>query len=346
MTDTVTAAEVSTPVALQTTRRTRGDGGRVGLPTLIASRLLSGVLTLVILSIIVFAATQALPGDAAKQVLGPNATPQQVAALRQQLGLDQSRVTQYWHWITGVLRGDFGHSLTTGESVSSMLDGRFLNSVTLLAFAALVSIPLSLSIGIRAAIRRDRAFDTVTSLITLVLAALPEFVIGLGLVVLFATGVLHVAKPVSLVDPTVPLVDQLGVLVLPAATLIIATVPYIARMTRSSFIEVLESEYIETARLNGISERRVIFRHAMRNAIAPIAQVIALTLAYLAGGVVVVEAVFNYPGIGTALVSAVRYRDLPVVQLISLVIGAVYIVCNLAADVIGILATPRLRAAR
>jgi peptide/nickel transport system permease protein len=342
MTHSVVAADLvgMHPPAAQTTRR------RGGMRMLIARRLLHGLLTLLLLSILVFAATQALPGDAAKQVLGPDASPVAVTALRHQLGLDQPVWSQYGHWIWGVLRGNLGTSLTAHESVSALLRPALINSATLLFFAAVLSIPLSVGIGIRSAVRRDRLFDTATSMLTLTLAAIPEFVIGLLLVVLLATGLLHIAKPVSLVDPTVPLIDQLGLLVLPVLTLVLAVVPYMSRMMRSSMIEILDSDYIESARLNGIPERRVIMGYALRNAIAPTVQVIALVLAYLAGSVVVVEAVFNYPGIGTALINAVRYRDLPVVQVLALAIGAVYVVCNLVADVIAILVTPRLRTAQ
>jgi peptide/nickel transport system permease protein len=310
---------------------------------LVLRRLAIGFLTLIALSALVFAATQALPGDAAVQVLGPFATQAQIVEMRQRLGLDQPIYLQYLHWILGVLQGDFGTSLSSTDSVAHLLAPRIDATAVLVVMAATVAIPLALLLGIWAAVRRDRAADIVSSGSLLVMASLPEFVIGIGLVALLATTVLQLLPPVSLIDPSLPLLSQLQFAILPAITLVCASIPYVARMMRTSMIEVLDSSYIQMARLNGIPERRVVLVHAFRNAIAPAVQVIALTLTYLAGGVVVVEAVFNYPGIGTALIDAVRYRDLPVVQFLALLIGAIYVVCNLTADLVGILVTPRLR---
>jgi len=312
---------------------------------LLTRRLLLGVLTLWLVSVVVFAATQALPGDAAVAILGKDATPDSVAALTRQLRLDEPVLAQYWHWLSGVVTGDFGISAATQESVWSLLSERVANSAFLVALAAAIAIPLSLALGVLMAIRRDRPSDHVLSTGTLVLAALPEFVIGIGLVLLFATSVFHVLPAVSLLAPGQHAWQHLDVVVLPAATLVLAVTPYISRIMRGSMVEVLQSDYVTMARLKGLPERAVIWRHAVPNALVPAIQVIALQLGWMAGGIVVVEFVFSYPGIGASLVNAVANRDLPVVQALTLLIAGVYVLVNLLADVATILVTPRLRTA-
>jgi peptide/nickel transport system permease protein len=209
--------------------------------------------------------------------------------------------------------------------------------------AGLISVPLGVALGAIAARRRDSAFDQATSVTLLGLAALPEFVVGIALVVVFSTTVLHVLPGVVVTEPGVGPWSYPTELILPVVTLVIAVVPYTARIMRASTVEVLESDFVEMARLKGLSERRVLWRHAVPNALAPTFQVTAINLAYLAGGIVVVEAVFNYPGIGLLLVESVRARDVPVVQAIALLIAALYVVLNLLADVATILVSPRLR---
>ncbi len=211
--------------------------------------------------------------------------------------------------------------------------------------AALIAIPASILIGVAGAVRRDRAVDHILSMASLVLAALPDFVIGILLVMLFATQVFHVLPAVTMLDNDVPIWRQAAQVILPAVTLDIAVIPYMARIMRASMIEVLESEYVQMARLKGMPPARVILRHALPNAMVPFIQVTALQLAWLAGGVVVVEFVFRFPGIGQALIDAVANRDLPVVQTLALLIGAVYVLLNTLADVATILLTPRLRTA-
>ena len=213
----------------------------------------------------------------------------------------------------------------------------------LVLFAALISIPLSILIGALSAVRRDSRFDTSTNLVNLVLASLPEFVIGIILVLLFAISVFHWLPAVSRIDPSVSIFRQLNLLVLPAITLALAVMPYVSRMLRASTIEVLESEYVMMARLKGLSGNTVLWRHALPNAIVPTLQVIALNLAWLAGGIVTVEYVFGFPGIGSGLVDAVSNRDMPVVQALCLLIAAVYVGLNLIADIATILISPRLR---
>ncbi|HEX6583689.1 MAG TPA: ABC transporter permease [Thermoleophilaceae bacterium] len=315
------------------------------LSRLILRRIGLGLLTLWLVSLIVFAAVLALPGDAATAILGKEATPDRVAALREQLHLNDSVISQYFQWLGGLLSGDLGTSAATQEPVSDLLSARVGNSVFLVLVASLVALPLSLLIGVWTAMRRDRPVDHITSTVTLVLAALPEFVIGIALVLLFATSVSHVLPAVSLLPPGTHAWEDPKVVVLPAATLVLAVTPYISRIMRGSMVEVLESEYVTMARLKGLPERTVIWRHAVPNAIVPAIQVTALQLAWMAGGVVVVEFVFQYPGIGAALVDAVALRDMPVVQTVTMLAAGIYVGLNLLADIATILVTPKLRTA-
>ncbi len=310
----------------------------------ILRRLLLGIVVLILVSILVFAATQALPGDPARAILGRSATPASLAALRRQLHLDQPVLSQYWSWVTGLLHGNLGKSLAAQEPVTTLLGPRLVNSAVLVALAAVVSIPLSIAIGAWAAFRREKVFDTASSILLLVLAALPEFVVAVVLVILFATTVFPRALPaISTVPPGSRPWDNWEALVLPTLTLVIAVAPYVARIMRASMIEVLESDYVEMARLKGLPERTVLLRHALPNALGPVFQVIALNLAYLAGGIIVVEFVFNYTGVGSAIQEAVINHDLPVIQALAMLIAAVYVILNLLADVATIFVTPRLR---
>jgi peptide/nickel transport system permease protein len=314
-----------------------------GIPGFIVRRLLLGVVTLFAVSVIIFAATQTLPGDAARSILGRGATPEALAELRQQLGLDKSAVEQYFDWIGGVLTGDLGTSLAASIPVTEVIGERIVYSAFLMLLAAVISVPLGIFIGAVSARRRDGAFDHTMSMTTLALAALPEFVVGITLVLVFSTSVFHWLPATVVTDPGVGPWNYPKELILPVVTLVIAVVPYTARIMRASMVEILESDYVEMARLKGMPERLVLWRHAVPNGLAPTFQVTALNLAYLAGGIVVVETVFNYPGIGLGLVDAVRSRDMPVVQALALLIAAVYVVVNLLADLATILVSPRLR---
>lgn len=311
----------------------------------IAKRVALGVLTLFLVSVVVFLATQALPANAAQAILGKTATPQALAALSKKLHLNESVISQYLHWLSGVFHGDFGTSAATQEAVTHLLGNRLANSAFLVLVSAVIAIPLSIALGVLMAMRRDKAADHALSTGTLLVASLPEFVIAIALVLILSTSVFHVFPAVSLLGPGQHAWDKPSIVVLPALTLILAVTPYISRIMRGSMIEVLESDYVTMARLKGLSERAVIWRHAVPNAIVPAIQVSALQLAWMAGGVIVVEFVFDYPGTGTALINAVTERDVPVVQAIALIIAAVYVVVNLAADLATIMLTPRLRTA-
>jgi peptide/nickel transport system permease protein len=314
-----------------------------GLTSFVVRRLLLGLVTLFITSVIIFAATQVLPGDAARSILGRSATPESLAELQRQLGLDKPVVTQYWEWISGILTGDLGTSLANSLPVTEVIGERLEYSLFLMLIAALISVPLGIILGAASARRRDSAFDQTMSVTTLGLAALPEFVVGITLAVLFATTVFEWLPAVIVTEPGVGPWHYPKELILPVITLVIAVVPYTARIMRASTVEILESDFVEMARLKGLPERRVLWRHAVPNALAPTFQVTALNLAYLAGGIVVVEAVFNYQGVGLLLVDSVRARDMPVVQAVALLIAALYVMLNLLADLATILVSPRLR---
>ena len=324
------------------------DGGPRAddLPSLtlwIVKRVGLSLLILLAVSILVFAATQGLPGDPAQQILGHAAAKEQLEALRHELGLDRPLLSQYFHWLGDILRGSLGSSLATREPVSTVISERGLNSLALVVCSAGIAIPLSLVLGTFAAVRRDRPSDHAMQLVLLVLTALPEFVIGLGLLLLLATSVFHVLPAVALIPPGDNAFGHPAELALPVITLVLAVVPYLARLQRAAMIDVLDSEYVQMARLKGVRERAVIRRHALRNSVVPIIQGSALTMIYLTGGIVTIEYLFAFPGLGSALAAAVQSRDLPVVQAIVLLFAASYVVFNLLADVLTIYASPRLR---
>lgn len=314
-----------------------------GILRFTARRLLLGELTLLVVSMIIFTATQLLPSDVAQAVLGRDATPARLAKLRAEWGLDRPFITQYLDWLGGIIRGNPGKSFVTNVQISSYLSARIVNSMFLLVLATVISVPLSLFIGAFTARRRDTLADSATTNTMLVLASLPEYVIGLVLVIIFSTGVWNLLPAVVQLDEGAGPWTQMNQMILPAATLILGAVPYISRVTRISLIEVLESDYVEMARLKGAPERTVLYRHALPNALGPVFQVIALNVAYFAAGVIVVEFLFNFPGIGGALRAGVRANDVQVVQFLALILASVYVVTNLIADVATILVTPRLR---
>jgi peptide/nickel transport system permease protein len=309
----------------------------------IARRIGLGLGTLFLASLIIFLVTQALPSDPAALILGREATPEALAALREQFGLNRPLIVQFFSWLGNLFVGDLGISFTTQLPVAEYIAPRVGYSFFLLVVSGLASIPLALVVGSYAALKRDQRFDQASSITTLLLAAMPEFVVGTVLVILFATSVVQWLPAVSYFEEGAPpWSDPLG-LVLPVATLVVSVTPYVVRVMRAAMVEVLESDFVEMARLKGMDERTVLWRHAAPNAIGPTFQVIALNLAYLAGGVIIVERLFNYPGMGSALAEAVVMRDLPVLQFLALVIAGVYVVMNLLADIGTVLATPRLR---
>lgn len=311
---------------------------------LIARRVLVGALILWVVSVIVFVGTEMLSGDAATSILGRNATPETIAVVREQLDLDEPPVERYLTWLGGILTGDLGESLSSGRPVSELIGDRVRNSALLTAITTILLIPLSLVLGTVAAAKRYGLVDHTISYVTLALISLPEFVIGMLLVFGFAVT-WELLPGISFLNPDEPLAEQAKALVLPVAALLAASLAHTVRMVRGSVIEVLGTDYVRMARLKGVPERRILVHHALRNALVPSVQVFALAIGWLVGGIVVVEAVFQYPGIGQGLVDAVAARDLPVVQAIALIIAGVYVIVNLIADVLSIMLTPKLRTA-
>jgi peptide/nickel transport system permease protein len=312
----------------------------------IVRRVLLGVAILIAASILVFAATQLLPGNAALAILGKSATPQRLRELDVQLHLNASPVTQYVRWASGILSGHLGTSLANGEPVSTAISARLVNTGFLMFAAALIGIPTGLGVGIVAAYRRDGVIDHGSSLLALGLAALPQFVLALILIVLFGTVVVRLLPPTVDLAPGQRPWDDLSGIALPAITLGLTIFPYVMRIMRAAMSDALASPYAEFARLRGVPTVRLLLRHALPNSFAPAAQATAIALAYLAGGAVVVEYIFAYPGVGQGLVYAVQDRDVPVIQVLTVLLAALYVVLNLLADIITALLSPRVRTGR
>jgi peptide/nickel transport system permease protein len=326
--------------------RTASKRNEHPLLALTARRLGIGVITLFVVSVIVFLATEVLPGNAAFAVLGRSANPVRLHALERQLHLNQSLLAQYWTWLSGLLSGKLGTSLANGQPVWGLAEPRLINSAVLVLVTGVIGTVLGVALGAVAALRKDSWFDHACSVVALAVTSLPEFVVAITLIILFSTVVSHLLPAVSLLPPGTYAWSQPELLILPVATLVIVIVPYIFRMMRAAMIEALESDYVEMARLKGVPEWRIVLAHALPNAIAPTIQVIGLNFLYLAGGVVVVEYVFNFPGIGQGLVFAVNNRDIPVIQFIVVVLAAFYVCVNIVSDVVALLVTPRRRIPR
>lgn len=303
-------------------------------------RLALGLLSLLIVSIIIFTAVSMLPGDFASAVLGRSATPETVAAFQQKLGLDQPWPLRYVHWLGGALVGDFGNSFTA-RPVSMVIGPRLFNTLKLAAVTALVAVPTAVFLGTICARYRNKPIDRLLSAITLASISLPEFFVAYVLMLFLATR-MHIFPTLSNVRAGMDVWEQLYRMILPILTLMFVTLAHMMRNTRAALIGIMSHPYIEMARLKGEPEMRIILRHALPNAIGTIASVVAINLAYLIAGVVVVEVVFVYPGIGQTMVDAVRNRDVPVVQACALIFAATYIILNLLADIISIVSNPRL----
>ncbi|MGW7542632.1 ABC transporter permease [Streptomyces sp. NPDC054770] len=308
----------------------------------VARRVAAAIGTLFLSSVLVFLALQALPGDVATQILGKDATPDAVAALRKQLGLDQPAWERYFDWIKGALHGDFGTSLVSGKPVGGEVAQYLANSALIALVTILFAVTGSLVLGILAGLYRDRWADHLISTVSLVGMSVPEFVVATVLVLCFSVA-LPWFPAVVLYGPDASVGQLMPAVWLPALALAIVMAAYIVRMARTSVIDVMASEYVTTARLKGLSTWRVVTRHALPSALLPTLHVIALNVAWLVGGVAVVENVFNYPGIGKLMLTSVQNRDLPVVQAVALISAVVYVVCNLAADLGAMALNPKLR---
>ncbi len=300
------------------------------------------VLTVVLASLFVFLAVQALPGDVAQQLLGQNATPDAVKQLRETLGLDQNVWLRYLQWLGGAVHGDFGTSLVSGEAVAPTLFTAFRNSMLIAVPAMLVGVTVSLTLGVLAGVRRGRPADKAISIVSLVVMSVPEFMVATVLVLLFAIG-LPVFPAVVLRGSDATVGELLPTIWLPIIVLTLAMAAYIVRTARSSTIDVMASEFVTTAELKGLTMRRVVWKHAVPSALLPTLNVVALNVAWLLGGVVVVENVFNYPGMGKLMLESVFNRDLPTIEAIALLSAVIYVVCNLAADLVALALDPKLR---
>ncbi|MDO6963299.1 ABC transporter permease [Rhizobium alvei] len=309
---------------------------------LLTTRILLGILTLLAVSVLIFAATEILPGDVASAVLGQGATPETLKVFRAELGLDRPAYVRYFEWLGNVLQGDFGKSLTNKRDILKSITPRFQNTLFLAGFAALIAVPLSVGLGILAAINEGKWIDRVANIVSLATISVPEFFIAYVLILFFAVQLAWFPS-LATVYAGMPVLTKMYITALPAVTLTMLVAAHMLRMTRSSVLSIMSQPYIEMAFLKGLSRSRVILRHALPNAAAPIIAVIALNLAYLIVGVVVIEKVFNYPGIGQFMVDGVTKRDLPVVQACGLVFAGAFIILNTTADVLSILVNPRLR---
>lgn len=309
---------------------------------LIAQRLALGILLLFAASILIFAGTSILPGDVAQSILGQSATPEALANLRRELGLNEPALTRYFSWLGNFLQGDLGTALTNGRDIAESLGGRLKNTLFLAFWAAVISVPLAIFLGLLAVRYKDRWPDKLISAVTLTTISIPEFMIGYVLIywVSIKWGMF---SSVAIINDGMSLGEKLNAIAIPVMVLTLVVLAHMMRMTRAAILNVMQSAYIETAELKGMGMLKIIRKHAFPNAVAPIVNVVMLNLAYLVVGVVVVEVVFAYPGMGQYLVDHVSKRDIPVVQACGLIFAAVYIGLNLVADIVSILANPRLR---
>jgi peptide/nickel transport system permease protein len=308
--------------------------------SLIVRRILLGIATLFAISIIIFGATKLLPGDVAQAVLGQSATKEAVAALRSELGLDRPAYIQYIDWVTSAAHGDFGTSLANRRPVSDIISKRLSNTLFLAAYAATIAVPLAIILGLLAALYRNSFFDRLANGIALASISFPEFFVAY--ILIFALAKSGFFPSMSQIDASVSFTDSLYRAFLPALTLTLIVTAYTMRMTRTAIISLLASPYIEMARLKGMRPVRILVWHALPNALGPIISVVAINLAFLITGVVVVEVVFVYPGLGQVMVDSVAKRDIPVVQSISLIFAIAYISLNILADVLSTVSNPRL----
>jgi peptide/nickel transport system permease protein len=308
---------------------------------MIAQRLGLGLITLWVVSLIIFLGVELLPGDLAQAILGQAATEETVAAFRRELKLDLPAYERYFDWMGGMLQGDLGRSLANKREISELIGTRLGNTLFLAAVAAVVSVPLAVGLGILAALYRNSFYDRCVNVVTLTSISFPEFFVAY-ILILFLAVKLGIFPSISNVSPDTPFWERVYRVSLPALTLTLVVIAHMMRMTRAAIINLLASPYIEMANLKGMPRSRIIVRHALPNAWAPIINVIVINLAYLVVGVVIVEVVFVYPGLGQLLVDSVSKRDMPVVQASSIIFAATYILLNLTADILSILTNPRL----
>ncbi|MCT7307730.1 ABC transporter permease [Ralstonia wenshanensis] len=309
---------------------------------LLVRRVALALLSLLAVSVIVFSITAVLPGDAAQEQLGQDATPEALAALRAQMGLNVPAPQRYVHWLAGIARGDLGQSTTTQMPVAELVASRLPNSLLLAAVTALFSVPIALSLGVASAVWRGSWFDRVASTASVAVVSVPEFLVATLAVLVFAVK-LRWLPALSYVNDIESLGQMLEAFAMPVLSLCCVIVAQMMRMSRAAVIDQLEAPYIEMVRLKGASPMRVVLAHALPNAVGPIANAVALSLSYLLGGVIIIETIFNYPGIAKLMVDGVSQRDMPLVQACAMIFCAGYLLLVTAADVLGIVANPRLR---
>ncbi|WP_151824034.1 ABC transporter permease [Acinetobacter bereziniae] len=310
------------------------------------TRLLSGILVVFVISLIVFIATQALPSDPARVILGPEATDATVQILREQLGLNDPILIQYWHWLSQLLQGNFGRSIDSNVPVVQIVQNYFGNTVALTILVIAITVPLSVVLGVWLSLRRDSKLDRIIVSSSILFKAVPGFVIAIWLMMFFSTSILHILPAASLLIPEQSAFSQIEFLVLPILTLALSLIPYLMRLVRGSMIDALESDYVTSARLRGIPEQRIIWKHVLPNALVPVVQGTALTIRVLLSGAIIIEVVFSYPGIGNALNAAIELRDIPTIQAIVLLLTICVVAVNLIADLITTLLTPKIRTAK
>jgi peptide/nickel transport system permease protein len=302
-------------------------------------------ITLFIISLIIFVGVEALPGDTATAYLGQSATPESLAALRERFGLNAPAYERYFNWLGDALRGDLGESYARRKPVSEIIGYRFRNTLVLSVAATLVGVPLAIVLGIVAGLTRDKWPDVAVSTVSIFGMTLPGFVTATVLIFVFAIR-LEWFPAITLVPTNAPIGELLPNIVLPIITLTIIMVAHILRLVRTNMIDVMNSDYVQMAQLKGVPSRRIVFGHALPNAMLPTINIVALTIIWLLGGVAIIETVFNYPGIGRLLVNAIGDRDLVLVQGIALILAVVVIFVNLVADLLTLVLNPRLRTAR
>ena len=311
----------------------------------IAIRIVLGLLTLLGVSVLIFAATEILPGDVATAVLGQGATPETVAVFRHELGLDRPAYIRYLDWLFGAIRGDFGFALTHKRDIVKTMSPKLFNTLFLAGYAAIIAVPLAVGLGILAAIKEGKWIDRAANIVSLAAISMPEFFLGYLFIFIFSVQ-LGWFPSLATVFNSMPFEKRIYTVAMPAVCLTLLVTAHMLRMTRSSVLSIMSQPYIEMAFLKGLTRARVIFVHALPNAAGPIITVVALNLAYLIVGVVVIESVFVYPGIGQFMVDGVTKRDLPVVQACGLVFAAAFVILNTIADVLSVLVNPRLRKPR
>ncbi len=309
---------------------------------MVIQRIIIGFITLWVVSVLVFIGTSILPGDVAEIVLGQTATPESLAAYRAERGLDQPLYMQYLTWLGGMFTGDLGTSKAGGASISSLISGRFGNTMLLAGIVAIISVPMSVVLGLLAAMYPGTWIDRILTFGTLSLISVPEFFIATFMVLIFAVQ-LQWLPAIATMSPEASFWETIGSMAMPLITLIIVVAAQMIRMTRAGILNVMNSPYIEMAILKGVKRKRIILRHAFYNAIGPIVNVIALNLAYLVSGVVIVETIFAYPGLAKLMIDGVQTRDLPLVQACAMIFCGTYVILIIMADVAAILSNPRLR---